>query len=135
MDNCAAPADTSSKTYKCLLSKYLVVQVFEKPTFKSGLNGPSLKAKTADASSITVSIYPIAKVSAYKGMFSLYAVPELKAVIDAKPPSSSENGSNSSKCNGVEISVSVAQMLSRAHLLLNHFAGSCAQLKSNLCLG
>jgi hypothetical protein len=101
--SCTAPADTDSATYKCLLSKYLIAQILEKPTFKSGLNGPTLKAKTTDAVSITLSVYTIAKVSAYKGMFSLYVVPELKATINAKPSSSTET----TKCDGVEISVSI----------------------------
>jgi hypothetical protein len=100
------PSDTTSASYKCLLSKYLVVQIFERPTFKTGLNGPSLKAKTADATSIRVSVYPVVKVSAYKGMFSLFAAPELKVVVDAKP---STDSSNSSKCDGVQISVSIIQ--------------------------
>jgi len=105
-ESCTAPADTDSATYKCLLSKYLIVQILQKPTFKSGLNGPTLKAKTTDAVSITLSVYTIAKVSAYKGMFSLYVVPELKATINAKPSSSTET----TKCDGVEISAPVLQL-------------------------
>ena len=101
VENCTPPTATNSLSGKCLLDKYLIIQIFEKPTFRSGLNGPSLKAKTADKVSLTVSVYPIARVTAYKGIFSLYFVPELKAVVKADP-------STDSTCTGgVEVSVSI----------------------------
>jgi len=104
VSDCTAPTATASKSGKCFLDKYLIVQIFEKPTFRSGLNGPSLKAKTADKVQLTVSVYPIARVTAYKGIFSLNFVPELKAVVKADPPSSSEN---STCTGGVEVSAPV----------------------------
>jgi hypothetical protein len=131
----SVPANTDTTTYKCLLSKYLVAQVFERPTFKTGLNGPSLKAKSADATSIRVSVYPVVKVSAYKGMFALFAAPELKVVIDAKPSGSS----NSSTCEGVQISVSMIEhkntLAQLQYICLNHVAGPSNNLESNLRLG
>jgi hypothetical protein len=103
MDDCTAPAATESTSAKCFSSKYLVVQVFEKPTFRSGLNGPSIQADNANPLSISISIFPIAKISAYGGVFSLYVVPELKAVVEAS--------NSASKCApGVGISVSTGHV-------------------------
>ena len=80
---------------------------------------------------MTISVYPIARVAAYKGIFSLYVVPELKAVVKADP-------SSASTCaNGVEIKVSivdVAGVVGRLSLSLNPFTGPSAHLESNLRL-
>jgi len=102
VEGCTAPTATDSSSGKCFSSKYLIIQVFEKPTFRSGLNGPSLKAKTGDAVSMTISVYPIARVTAYKGIFALYVVPELKAVVKADPPADSKTCAN-----GVEVKAPV----------------------------
>ncbi len=82
--SCTAPTSTTTSSGKCIGSKYLVIQVVEGPTLKSGLNGPSLKADKKEDMTVTVSIYPIAKITAYDGIFSLYASPKLKAVITGK---------------------------------------------------
>jgi hypothetical protein len=82
--SCTAPASTSSRSGKCIGDKYLVIQVVDGPNLKSGLNGPSLKADKKEDLTVTVSIYPIAKITAYDGIFSLYASPKLKAVITGK---------------------------------------------------
>jgi hypothetical protein len=113
VEACTAPTATDSSSGKCFSDKYLIIQIFEKPTFRSGLNGPSLKAKTADKVALTVSVYPIARVTAYKGIFSLYFVPELKAVVKADPPSSS----NSTCTGGVEVSVSIVMLQLLANVL------------------
>ncbi len=106
VEDCTPPAATDSLSANCVSSKYLIIQIFVKPEPRSGLNGPSLKAKTADAVSMTISVYPIARVSAYKGIFSLFVVPELKAVVKADP-------SSASTCaNGVEIKVSICNVAS-----------------------
>ncbi len=81
---CTPPTSTSTLSGKCIASKYLVIQVVDGPTLKSGLNGPSLKADKNVDLTVTVSIYPIAKITAYDGIFSLYASPKLKAVITGK---------------------------------------------------
>jgi hypothetical protein len=106
VEGCVVPTATESMSGKCISSKYLIIQIFEKPTFRSGLNGPSLKAKNANAVSMTISVYPIARVAAYKGIFSLYVVPQLKAVVKADPSSS-----DSTTCaNGVEIKVIIVDV-------------------------
>jgi hypothetical protein len=132
VESCTAPLSSASTSGKCFDSKYLIIQKFEKPTFRSGLNGPSLKAKTANAVSMTISVYPIARITAYKGIFSLYAVPELKSVVKADP-------SSASTCaNGVEIKVSIVYVAHVAgHRLssLHPFVGPSAHLESNLRLG
>jgi hypothetical protein len=100
VEGCTPPTATASMSGSCVASNYLVIKIFEKPTFRSGLNGPTLKAKTAEAVKMTISVYPIARVAVYKGIFSLYVVPELKAVVNADP-------SSASTCaDGVEIKVS-----------------------------
>jgi hypothetical protein len=95
ISSCTSPSSASiSGTCVTLstTSKYLIIQVFERPTFKSGLNGPSLKANNSNPLTITLSVYPIAKVSAYNGMFSLYAAPQIKAVVNAN------TGGQGTKC-------------------------------------
>ncbi len=136
--SCTAPIASSTTSGKCVGSKYLIIQVFEPPTFKSGLNGPSLKAKNSNALSITLSVYPIAKVSAYNGMFSLYAAPQIKAVVNA------DVGGEGTKCAG-QVAIEVC------FILLSHnevkasksyipnapslFTGSSVHNTSNLHLG
>jgi hypothetical protein len=130
MNACEAPDSTAISSGKCFSGKYLVIQVFEKPTFRSGLNGPSIQAANDKDLSITISIYPIARISAFAGVFSLYLVPELKAVVKAS--------SSASKCApGVEISVSIGYVASvrvRRLLSLNPFTGPGPHLASNLWL-
>jgi hypothetical protein len=58
--------------------------VVEGPTVKSGLNGPSLTAAKKEDLTVTVSIYPVAKITAYDGIFALYVSPKLEAVVTAK---------------------------------------------------
>jgi hypothetical protein len=132
VEDCTPPTTTDSLSAKCFSTKYLIIQIFEKPTFRSGLNGPSMKAKTANAVSMTISVYPIARITAYKGIFSLYLVPELKSVVKADP-------SSASTCaNGVEIKVSivyVASVAGRRLSSLHPFIGPSAHLESNLRLG
>jgi hypothetical protein len=95
ISSCTAPTASATTSGKCVASKYLVIQVFQSPTIKSGLNGPSLKAKNSDELAITLSVYPVAKVSAYNGMFSLYAAPQIKAAISAAV------GGEGTKCAGL----------------------------------
>jgi hypothetical protein len=107
---CTPPTTTSKTSGKChdtgkiLLvqqAKYLIIQIFDGPTIKSGINGPSLKADNTNPLSISLSIYPIAKLTAYNGMFALYAAPHLKAVITADAAAA-----GSTTCSGgVEIQV------------------------------
>ena len=86
--SCTAPttSTTGSKTIsgKCISNKFLVIQVVDGPNVISGLNGPSLKADKKEGLNITISLYPIVKLSAYDGIFSLYASPKLTAAVEAK---------------------------------------------------
>lgn len=82
--SCTPPTATSATSGKCISSKYLVIQVVEGPTVKSGLNGPSLTAAKKEDLTVTVSIYPVAKITAYDGIFALYVSPKLEAVVTAK---------------------------------------------------
>jgi hypothetical protein len=97
--------NSCTPTAKCVqpgsygTAKYLIIQVFEQPTFQTGVNGPSLRASNDKATTTTVNVYPIAKVSAYNGMFSLYVAPQLKVVVNAVV------GGQASCPGGVEIEV------------------------------
>ena len=85
--DCNPPDATATKSGTCVLNKYLIIQIFEPPTFKSGLNGPSLDATNAGNIDITVSIYPVAKISAYNDMFSLFVAPHIRSVTRIRPVS------------------------------------------------
>jgi hypothetical protein len=104
--SCTPPSTSSTTSGVCHdtgfgLAKYLIIQIFDGPTIKSGINGPSLKAENTNPLSISLSIYPIAKLTAYNGMFALYAAPHLKAVITADAAAA-----GSTTCSGgVEIQV------------------------------
>jgi hypothetical protein len=101
---CTPPTTTSTKSGVCVLSKYLIIKIFEPPTMKSGLNGPTLTASNAEKLTVSVSVIPIAKVSAYNGIFSLFIAPEVKAVVIA-------DSASTGKCSGkMEITVCGAQM-------------------------
>lgn len=82
--SCTPPATTSTTSGKCITSKYLVIQVVDGPTVKSGLNGPSLTAAKKEDLTVTVAIYPVAKITAYDGIFALYVSPKLEALVTAK---------------------------------------------------
>jgi hypothetical protein len=84
---CNPPVATDTKKGACVLNMYLIIQIFEPPTFKSGLNGPSIDAKTSGDVDITVSIYPVAKISAYNSMFSLFVAPHIRSVTRIRPVS------------------------------------------------
>lgn len=87
------PPYSSSHSGVCVGGKYLVINIFEPPSMKSGLNGPSLTAGNSENLQVSVSAFPIAKVSAYNGLFSLYFAPEIKAVFQAESASTG-------KCSG-----------------------------------
>jgi hypothetical protein len=86
--SCTAPTTTTTNgkttSGRCINSKYLVIQVVDGPNVISGLNGPSLKADKKEGLNVTISIYPIAKITAYDGIFALYASPKLTAAVEAK---------------------------------------------------
>jgi hypothetical protein len=82
---CAPPVTTATKSGTCYWGKYLIIQIFEPPTFKSGLNGPSLDAKYSANADITVSLYPVLKISAYNDMFSLFVAPHIQSVTRIRP--------------------------------------------------
>jgi hypothetical protein len=111
--SCTAPTSTTSRSGKCIDGKYLVVQVVDGPNLKSGLNGPSLKADKKEDMTVTVSIYPIAKITAYDGIFSLYASPKLKAVITGK---TAQTGCS----DGVQIAVIWSKVFIVACVLFPH---------------
>ena len=109
-------------------AKYLIIQIFEQPTFKTGVNGPSLRASNDKATTTTVDVYPIAKVSAYNGMFSLYVAPQLKVVVNAVV------GGQASCPGGVEIEVDMRHLAkSIVHSL--HCLGPNHHHAPNLRLG
>jgi hypothetical protein len=110
---CTAPASTTTSKGKCIGGKYLVIQVVDGPNLKSGLNGPSLKADKKEDLTVTVSIYPIAKITAYDGIFSLYASPKLKAVITGK---TAQTGCS----DGVQIEVISSKVFVAACVLFPH---------------
>jgi hypothetical protein len=107
---CSPPVATDTKSGTCVLNKYLIIQIFEPPTFKSGLNGPSLDAKTSANADITVSLYPVLKVSAYNDMFSLFVAPHIQSITRIRPASTG-------KCAGkMEI-----QVISQCQMKLRQF--------------
>jgi hypothetical protein len=95
-------------------AKYLIIQIFETPTFKTGVNGPSLTATNGKATTTTVDVYPIAKISAYNGMFSLYVAPQLKVVVNAVV------GGEASCPGGVQIEVGMIGCASVLNQLFIH---------------
>jgi hypothetical protein len=110
------------------MAKYLIIKIFDTPTFKSGVNGPSLIANNANAMTTTVNIYPIAKIAAYNGMFSLYVAPQLKVVVNAIV------GGEVSCPGGVEIEVEMRQCAKPIFHSL-HCLGPSDHHATNLRLG